>query len=64
MIKTLDMELADYHKELSHYFYNVIYKGALRDEHAHWCAFNENIENRCDCPLLEAYKLLKHWVRT
>lgn len=63
MKKTLEMELADYHKELSHYFYNVIYKGALRDEHTLGCPFNETVENRCDCVLLDAYKLIKHWQR-
>lgn len=63
MKKTLEMELADYHKELSRYFYNVIYQSELRECHSLGCAFNESVENRCDCVLLDAYKLIKHWVR-
>ena len=63
MIKTLEMELAEYHKELAHYFYELIYCNDLRDYHTDGCAFNDAVENRCDCVLLDAYKLVKHWVR-
>jgi hypothetical protein len=61
MIKTLEMELAEYHKELSHFFYDAIYRGELRDWHTDGCAFNDAVDNRCDCVLLEAYKIIKHW---
>jgi hypothetical protein len=62
--KTLEVELADYHKELSHFFYDAIYRGKLSDWHTEGCPFIESIENRCECVLLEAYKLVKHWVRS
>ena len=64
MEKTLEMELADYHKELSHFFYKAIYGGEFRYSHNDGCAYNDSLENRCDCVLLEAYKLVKHWVRS
>lgn len=63
MKKTLEMELADYHKELAHYFYEAIYSGSLKDDHSLGCAFADDVEDRCDCVLLDAYKLVKHWGR-
>ena len=63
MKKTLEIELADQHKELSHFFYDLIYRGELRDCHSQGCAFNDAQDNRCDCVLLDAYKFVKHWVR-
>lgn len=64
MKKTLAIELADYHKDLSHHFYELIYRGELADYHTQGCAFNDAQDNRCDCVLLDAYKLIKHWKRS
>ena len=63
MKKTREIELQEYHKELANYFYHLIYRDELRDAHTLGCAFNDAEDNRCDCVLMDAYKLLKHWVR-
>jgi hypothetical protein len=63
MKKTLAIELREYHDDLSEFMYFTIYEGELRDWHTLGCAFNDSNENRCDCVLLDAYKLIKHWKR-
>ena len=63
MKKTLEMELAEYHKELAHFFYEAIYRNQLVQWHSDGCAFKDDVEMRCDCVLMYAYKLIKHWQR-
>jgi hypothetical protein len=63
MEKTLAMELADNHKLLSHFVYSAIYRGELSNWHTEGCAFRDSVENRCDCVLIDFYRLVKNWKR-
>lgn len=61
MFKTLGMHLVEQHKTLTHFLYSAIYTGELSAWHSDGCAFKECVENRCDCVLIEAYRLVKDW---
>jgi hypothetical protein len=61
MKKTLEMEIADNHKLLSHFVYTAIYTGELSAWHTDGCAFKDAPDNRCDCVLIDFYRLVKNW---
>ena len=61
MFKTLGMHLQEQQRALSHFLYSAIHTGELNAWHSDGCAFKDSVENKCDCVLIEAYRVVKNW---